>query len=140
MKVILKNFSSTNRIFLGGTCNNSTWRDELIPELKIDYFNPIVDNWTPDCIEIEDNEKYNKCNIHLYVITSKMTGVYSIAEIMDSLFPVRNKKVFVVIMTEGFREDQIKSLRAVTKLATSHGALCYEDMDMIQLSKILNNL
>jgi len=32
-----------NKVFLGGTCNESTWRDELIPMLEIDYFNPVVD-------------------------------------------------------------------------------------------------
>ena len=33
------------KVFLGGTCNGSTWRNELIPKLTIDYFNPVVDNW-----------------------------------------------------------------------------------------------
>ncbi len=33
-------------IFLGGTCNNSTWREYIIPRLNIKYFNPVVDNWT----------------------------------------------------------------------------------------------
>ena len=32
------------KVFLGGTCNESTWRDELIKKLKIDYFNPVVDD------------------------------------------------------------------------------------------------
>ena len=41
------------KVFLGGTCNNSTWRDTLIPLLKIDYFNPVVDDWTPECQEQE---------------------------------------------------------------------------------------
>lgn len=34
------------RIFLGGTYNDSTWRDILMPELDktdYDYFNPVVD-------------------------------------------------------------------------------------------------
>ena len=39
------------KIFLGGTCNESTWRDELIPNLTIDYFNPVVKDWTPDCMK-----------------------------------------------------------------------------------------
>lgn len=30
------------KVFLGGTCNNSTWREELKPLLKIDYFDPVV--------------------------------------------------------------------------------------------------
>ena len=46
-------------IFLGGTTNNSTWRDgfiELMKEhnSKIKSYNPVVENWTPECIELED--------------------------------------------------------------------------------------
>ena len=35
-------------LFLGGTCNGSVWREDLIPLLeyeKIPYFNPVVDHW-----------------------------------------------------------------------------------------------
>lgn len=75
------------RVFLGGTCANTTWRDELIPYLEkygIDYFNPVVEDWTPECQEIEEEEKNHKCNIHLYVITKEMMGTYSIAEAIHS--------------------------------------------------------
>ena len=37
-----------NRIFLGGTCAETTWRDELIEQLEVDYFNPVVKNWTEE--------------------------------------------------------------------------------------------
>ena len=33
------------KVFLGGTCNESTWRNELIPLLEnagVEYFNPVV--------------------------------------------------------------------------------------------------
>ncbi len=30
------------KVFLGGTCNGSLWRDALIKKLNIDYFNPVV--------------------------------------------------------------------------------------------------
>ena len=82
----------TRRIFLGGTCNETTWRDELIEYIdnmendNITYFNPVVDDWTEYCIKIEDDEKNNKCNEHLYVITPEMSGVYSIAEIINSVY------------------------------------------------------
>jgi len=33
---------------LGGTCNNTTWRKEFEDNLQIDYFNPVVNNWTKD--------------------------------------------------------------------------------------------
>lgn len=61
-----------NKVFLGGTCADTDWRNELIPLLKVDYFNPVVDDWTPDCIHEENSQKYHFCNVHLYVITNDM--------------------------------------------------------------------
>jgi hypothetical protein len=60
-----------SKVFLGGTTNNSIWRENLIKELKIDYFNPIVDDWNEDCIKEEEKQKWNECNIHLYDICQK---------------------------------------------------------------------
>jgi len=69
------------KVFLGGTCNESKWREELINLLKIDYFNPIVENWTGDCME-EERKQRNNCDFVLYTITPKMTGVYSIDKLV----------------------------------------------------------
>jgi hypothetical protein len=41
------------KVFLGGTCNESTWREKLIPMLKIDYFNPVVKDWK---LEIKEKD------------------------------------------------------------------------------------
>ena len=57
-----------SKVFLGGTCNNSTWRDELDSIIQINKFNPVVEDWTPECQAIEIDEKENKCNIHFYCI------------------------------------------------------------------------
>jgi hypothetical protein len=111
----------SSKVFLGGTCNNSTWRDELIPLLTIDYFNPVVEDWTPELKAIEDEQKRIFCNIHLYVITKEMTGVYSVAEIIDSAWDM-TKECYVQIMPEGFNEKQLKSLEAVANLAHDRGA------------------
>lgn len=73
------------KVFLGGTCNNSIWRDVLIPLLTdngINYFNPVVDDWTEDCYK-EELRQRKLCDFCLYVITSDMTGVYSVAEVID---------------------------------------------------------
>ena len=43
-----------NKVFLGGTCASTTWRAELIPQLTVDYFDPVVEDWIPNCIEVED--------------------------------------------------------------------------------------
>lgn len=88
----LEDLPIPDKIFLGGTCANSTWRDELIPELDklgYSYFNPIVPDWTPECQEIEKKEKDENCDCHLYILTPEMKGVFSIAEIIDSAYTVR---------------------------------------------------
>jgi len=105
------------RVFLGGTCNETTWRDELIKLLEIDYFNPVVADWTPEHQKIEIEEK-EKCNIHLYLITKEMTGVFSIAEAVHS---AHNKNVVTLlhIMPSGFDSGQLKSLDAVIDLVNS---------------------
>lgn len=114
------------RIFLGGTCAGTKWRDELIPELeelKLDYFNPVVSDWTPECQEIEEDEKNNKCNTHLYILTPEMKGVFSIAEIINSAWKVKNSDSgFVILGVLGTEEewgsDRYKSLKATVKMAS----------------------
>lgn len=115
-------------IFLGGTCNNSTWREKLIPLLDIDYFNPVVDDWTPDCMA-EEIKQREKCDFVLYVITPEMTGVYSIAEVTDDSNKRPEKTIFCfltepIITDEGtkfFEGHQTKSLNAVGKLIENNG-------------------
>ena len=114
-----------NRIFLGGTCAETTWRDELIEELRnydVEYFNPVVEDWTPEDQEREEDEKNNKCNIHLYVITPEMQGVYSIAEIINScwqaqLYGTHVEDVAFFVMGE-WDKKQIKSFNATMKLCS----------------------
>lgn len=125
------------KVFLGGTCNESTWRDELIPKLKIDYFNPVVDDWTPECQAEEERQKSEECNVHLYVITPKQTGVFSIAEMIESSC---NKNVITVIYIQdedgtGFTFDEFRkrSWNAVVKMAQKHGAFVLNSLDEVAL-------
>ena len=104
----------SNKVFLGGTCNDSTWRDELIPMLKIDYFNPVVPDWTPVCQQKEIAEK-QICKIHLYVITPQQKGLFTPAEIIDSSY---NKQVLTVVgMIGDFEEATKRSVKAVCDMA-----------------------
>lgn len=111
------------KVFLGGTCNESTWRDELIPLLKIDYFNPVVDDWTPQCME-EELYQRKVCDFCLYVITPKMTGVYSIAEVVDDSNKRPSKTIFCFLEYDDtyFTEGQIKSLNSVARMVEGNGA------------------
>jgi len=128
------------KVFLGGTCNESSWRDVLISMLNIDYFNPVVDDdWTSEQQQIEIYER-SICDFCLYVVTPKMTGVYSIAEVVDD----SNKKPFRTIFCflledEGKRFDrgQIMSLNQVASLVSSNGAHVLKNLN--QVADFLNS-
>ena len=126
------------KVFLGGTCNGSTWRDELIPKLKIDYFYPVVKDWTPECQAEEERQKNEECMIHLYVITPQQKGVFSIAEMIESAC---NDKIITVIYiqcpkdADKFYKD---SWKAVEKMAQKHGAYSFISLDSV--AQFLNTL
>ncbi|MCL2116271.1 MAG: nucleoside 2-deoxyribosyltransferase domain-containing protein [Methanobrevibacter sp.] len=127
------------KVFLGGTCNGSQWREELIPELKIDYFNPVIDDWNEEAQknEIRERQISDYC---LYVITPLLTGVYSIAEVVDDSNK-RPEKTILCILDEDSGEKwsnpQRKSLEAVSKLVKSNGAKAFNSLE--ELAEFLNN-
>lgn len=131
--------NQSKEVFLGGTCNETTWRDELISKLKINYFNPIVKDWNKQAQENE-LKKRETCDYLLYVITPKMQGVYSIAEVIDDSNKRPNKTIFCFLEYDGkkyFDESQKKSLRAVGKLVESNGGKWFTSLD--QIAKYLNS-
>ena len=118
------------KVFLGGTCNESTWRNRIISMLQIEYFNPVVDDWTPDCMA-EEIKQRNNCDFVLYTITPKMTGVYSIAEVVDDSNKRPNKTIFIRLRDDGnlrFDEGQWKSLGAVAKMVTDNGGKVFDNL------------
>lgn len=123
------------KVFLGGTCNSSTWREDLIPNLKCEYFNPVVENWTPECQQ-EELKQRKECDYVLYVITSEMTGVYSIAEVVDDSNKRPESTIFC-ILSEGFTSGQLKSLYAVSDLVRSNGGFFFHEL--IEVSDFLNS-
>jgi len=118
------------KVFLGGTCNNSTWRDELIPMLEVPYFNPVVADWTPEC-QAEELRQRESCDYCLYVITPEMTGVYSIAEATDDSNKRPYKTLFCFLPEANdkeFNKDQIRSLQATSNLIKENGAKVFESL------------
>jgi hypothetical protein len=127
------------KVFLGGTCNNSKWRDILIPKLKINYFNPVVDNWTEEDyqIELEERENSDYC---LYVITPKMKGSYSIAEVIDDSNKRPEKTIFCFVNKDGkdeFDKEQIKSLDKVGIMVEQNGGMYLKSLN--EVKNYLNN-
>ncbi len=117
------------KVFLGGTCNESQWRQRVIEQLKIDYFNPVVDDWTEECMA-EEVQQRELCDIVLYVITPLMTGTYAIAEVVDDSNKRPGKTVFCFLESdtgaEGeqikFTGGQVRSLTQVGKMVERNGA------------------
>jgi hypothetical protein len=129
------------KVFLGGTCNESTWREHIKPLLNIPYFDPVVEDWNEEAQREEERQK-DSSDIHLYVITKEMTGVFSIAEAVDSAwrsslsktnkfkFPGPKHTVMCVI-PEGFDKRQLKSLRAVGRLVNNRGEKYFESLNEV---------
>ena len=61
----------------------------------------------------------------LYVITPKMTGVYSIAEVVDDSNKRPEKTVYVILAKDGdheFTSGQWTSLMSVSNMVSKNGA------------------
>lgn len=118
------------KVFLGGTYNESRWRDKLIPLLKIDYFNPVVDEWTEDCWVEEERQK-RECDFNLFVITPKMTGVYAIAEAVQCSLTRPWSTLFCVLDEDDgfeFTEILMKSLEAVKNLIEGNHVSLFDSL------------
>ncbi|KAK9722526.1 Nucleoside 2-deoxyribosyltransferase like [Popillia japonica] len=79
-----KRCSSKCEVFLGGSCNPTTWRtDTAIPELQkhgITYYNPQVSMWAPELVA-EEHDAKQSASVLLYVIDSQTRSVGGMIEV-----------------------------------------------------------
>lgn len=123
------------KVFLGGTCSGYKWRDDLIPMLKCDYYNPIIKNWS-EADRLREVRERETADYVLYVITSGMKGVYSIAEIIDDSNK-RPEKTIVCVLYDGIDKKMAHSLKAVVNLARDNGAEICESLE--EVAELLNS-
>lgn len=119
------------KVFLGGTTNNTDWRDQFIKKLKIGYFNPVVDDWNEEA-QNEEIKQRKECDFVLYVITPKMEGVYSIAEVVDDSNKRPDKTIFCWLKEDDnkeFSKHQIKSLDMVGKMVEENGGKWFKTLN-----------
>jgi len=121
------------KVFLGGTCNESRWRNRMMVYLYdegLSYFNPVVDDWDEKAQENELRERKN-CDFCLYTITPKKTGDYTIAEVVDDSNKCPEKTVLVLLRNddqERFTEGQWKSLGMVAKMVKRNGGQVFDHL------------
>ena len=129
------------KVFLGGTCANSTWREEL--EAKLDHeriitFNPVVPNWTEECQKIEDFHRETD-DICLYVITPEGEGFYSFVEVTDDSNK-RPEKTVLCVLTEAngkkFEGHTLKCVLKTMKLVANNGVVVTSSLE--ELATYLN--
>ena len=129
-------------VFLGGTCGDSTWREELSKLLtkQVVSFNPVVKDWTFKNQEIEDEHK-DKDDIVLFVITPESSNIYSASEVAQTarLFPSRTI-LCVLFEANGkkFNSHEQKTWKKILEDINNFGAVTF--LSLKELAKYLNNL
>jgi hypothetical protein len=130
-------------VFLGGTCNGSVWRNDLARLLsnKVRAFNPVVSVWDE---RAKFEEKYHRehDDVRLYCITPAISGIYSIAEVVDDSNKKPDSTVLCVLNSDfggahTFTKHQADSMRAFMELVEANGVEVFDNL--YDVSVYLNN-
>lgn len=85
-------------VFLGGSCNPTTWRKDLaIPRLEkagISFYNPQVEDWSEKLVAIEAAAK-QEAEVLLFVIDQQTRALASIMEATEHI--CQGRDIFLVI-------------------------------------------
>ncbi|CAF1333440.1 unnamed protein product [Adineta steineri] len=99
-------------VFLGGSCNPTTWRyEQAIPYFQarsISYYNPQVPNWTPDLVEIEHRAK-ELAPLLFFVIDYSTRSLAAIAEVC--YLAARRRNIITVLNPMPEDKNQIKFIQ-----------------------------
>lgn len=121
-------------VFLGGTCNGSVWRNDLLRMLtdKVKAFNPVVSVWDE---RAKFEEKYHRDHddVRLYCITPAMSGVYSIAEVVDDSNKRPENTILCVLYSDfggdfTYTNHQLASMKALMDLVESNGVKVFDSL------------
>lgn len=104
-------------VFMGGTCAGSTWRDELVEKLNpelVDAFNPVVEDWTPECQAVEDEHKAND-DVVIFVLTPESKSIYSWVEVSLAAALDPERTVICVLPERAGKAYEGHEVKAVAK-------------------------
>jgi len=96
---------TNNEVFLGGSCNPTTWRtDIVIPILQhneVSFYNPQVDDWHQGLISLEAQAKLDAL-VLLFVIDSTTRALSSMIEVAELITGQRD----VILVIQDVKEGQ----------------------------------
>ena len=81
----------------------------------LDIFNPVVEDWNESARQKELKFKED-CNLQIYVLTPRIKGIYSIAEIMAAIHKSKDS-LLIGFAEDGqvFNEEMVYSIKAFIK-------------------------
>ena len=137
-------------VYLGETCIKSPflwdWRMDFIRMLDdtVHYYDPFVRKWEnnwSDVNKTEDNDiKRSESKYCVFVFTSDIIGVYSVAQAVEDSIKKTNGTVLVAFVDyrKKFDEDEhfIRSMKSALDLCEANGAIVCESIQ--EMAKIIN--
>jgi hypothetical protein len=128
------------KVFLGGSCNPTTWRRDIaIPALEaagITYYNPQVDDWSPELVEVEACAKRD-ATLLLFVVDAQTRAVASMNEVVEEVCRGREVALVVQDMEEGndltvgpgLLKDLNRGRVYLRDIAKRYGVICFSDVE-----------
>lgn len=129
-------------LFVGmfGTCGSSEWRKPFITEYQKDgmsFFNPQVDDWTPDCAVAEAWHLAND-QIVLFPVTDETYAVGSLAETGFSIMQAMkfDDRRDIIIMISRTLSDELMQDKERAKESIRARALVLQHLQKINLPNV----
>lgn len=131
-------------INLGGVCGNSNWREKfckMIDTGLVTCFNPVKNNgWKWDLnAKIEKQNRVNKSDFLVFVITPELSGYSSIASAVDYSNKMPKKVLFCALQEDNgkhFTSHQKESLKTVIDIIKDNGGKIFSDLQ--ELARFIN--
>jgi len=83
---------------------------------------------------LEELHQRKECDFCLYVITPKMEGAFSIAEVVDDSNKRPAKTIFCFLNEDdgkSFSDTELRSLAQVAKMVKKNGATVFKSLDEV---------
>uniref|UniRef100_A0A0B7AYK2 EF-hand domain-containing protein n=2 Tax=Arion vulgaris TaxID=1028688 RepID=A0A0B7AYK2_9EUPU len=136
------------QVFLGGSCGSSLqpskWRSETaIPFLKketITFYNPQVNTWRPELVELEDRAK-NAAQLQFFMIDNNTRSVVAVCEIaylvgcgrqiivVFSNFSLDVEEVAMEKTSDREREDIMRARNVLMDIVERNGIPVFQDLE-----------
>ncbi|XP_014248982.1 uncharacterized protein LOC106666357 isoform X1 [Cimex lectularius] len=138
----MSKYVSPHDVFLGGSCNPTTWRHDvaipLLESLNITYYNPQVSEWRAELVEVEHKAK-ESAKVLFFVLdkcTRNVVGIIEAAHFAGSRRPL-------VLVADNYTADQPVGGEAISH--TEYEELCsglatLRDLLELQGIPVFNNI